>query len=188
MSEPGGLRRWCAALLRIAALVELAVGGAQSARAQAVQALPPGSGTAVEAAGERCAQQPPDGASGPVLDDAWHRIVCRGQIRVGLRTQYPPFADRVVGRFQGFEVDLAQEIAHRLGVRMEPVTVTPANRIAALGEGRVDLVIATMGHTVQRDAQARFVRPHYHQSRTVIVGRRGWSCPAWRRCGAARSA
>lgn len=174
MSEPGGLRRCCAALLCIAALVGLAVGGAQSARAQA---LPPGSGTAVEAAGERCAQEPNDGASGPVLDDAWHRIVCRGQIRVGLRTQYPPFADRVDGRFQGFEVDLAQEIASRLGVRMEPVTVTPANRIAALGEGRVDLVIATMGHTVQRDAQARFVRPHYHQSRTVIVGRRGVEVP-----------
>ena len=67
MSEPGGLRRWCAALLCIAALVGLAVGGAQSARAQA---LPPGSGTAVEAAGERCAQEPSDGASGPVLDDA----------------------------------------------------------------------------------------------------------------------
>lgn len=114
---------------------------------------------------------------GPALDDAWRRVVCRGQIRVGLRTQYPPFSDRVDGRFQGFEVDLAQEIAQRLGVRLEPVTVAPANRIAALGEGRVDLVIATMGHTVQRDAEARFVRPHYYQSRTVIVGRRALEVP-----------
>lgn len=141
------------------------------------QALPPGSSTAATPAAERCAQEPADGVPGPALDDAWRRVVCRGQIRVGLRTQYPPFSDRVDGRFQGFEVDLAQEIAQRLGVRLEPVTVAPANRIAALGEGRVDLVIATMGHTVQRDAEARFVRPHYYQSRTVIVGRKALEVP-----------
>jgi ABC-type amino acid transport substrate-binding protein len=173
-SEPGGLRRWLAALLCIATLLALLTGGVRSAQAQTLaQALPPGSGTAEEPSSERCAHEPSDA----LLDDAWHRIVCRGLIRVGLRTQYPPFSDRVDGRFQGFEVDLAQEIARRLGVRLEPVTVAPANRIAALGEGRVDLVIATMGHTVQRDAEARFVRPHYYQSRTVIVGRQGLDVP-----------
>ena len=51
--------------------------------------------------------------------------------------------------------------------------VTSANRIAALGEGGVDLVIATMGHTSQRDGEIRFIRPHYFQSRTVLVGPHG---------------
>jgi ABC-type amino acid transport substrate-binding protein/ABC-type amino acid transport system permease subunit len=164
-----GLRRRAGELLQAAVLIGLTAGGLGPALAQAPQT----SGTAASAAGERCARDVSDEA----VDDAWHRIVCRGLIRIGLRTQYPPFSDRVDGLFQGFEVDLAQAIANRLGVRMEPVVVTPANRIAALGEGRVDLVIATMGHTVQRDAEARFVRPHYYQSRTAVVGRRGLEVP-----------
>jgi ABC-type amino acid transport system permease subunit len=74
------------------------------------------------------------------------------------------------GQFHGFEVDIARAVAEFLGVKLVPVAVTPRNRIPALASRAVDLVIATMGHTVQRDAQARFILPHYYQSRTVVVG------------------
>lgn len=107
----------------------------------------------------------------PATLDALDRVRCEGVMRVGVRSQYPPFAYLDRGVHQGFEVALARDIAQQLGVRLALVEVTPANRIAALGEGRVDLTIATMGHTVQRDAEALFVRPHYYQSRTVLVGR-----------------
>ena len=52
------------------------------------------------------------------------------------------------------------------------VPVRAATRIAALAEGEADLVIATMGHNTQRDAQARFIRPHYYRSETIVVGPR----------------
>jgi ABC-type amino acid transport substrate-binding protein/ABC-type amino acid transport system permease subunit len=146
-----------------AALVLLGLAG--PARAQPAQ--PPASAAAP------AAPPPVAGADCALAADAFARVRCRGALRVGLRTQYPPFAAIEHGELQGFEVDLAREIAGRLQVGLEIVPVTPANRIAALGEGRADLVIATMGHTVQRDAEALFVRPHYYQSRTVLVGRRG---------------
>lgn len=104
---------------------------------------------------------------------AMERVRCEGVLRVGLRTGYPPFSQWQAGVPEGFEPELALVLAKRLGVRMEPVLVTPANRMAMLGEQRVDLVIATMGHTLQRDGQARFIRPHYFESRTIILGERG---------------
>ena len=108
--------------------------------------------------------------------DSLQRVVCRGQIRVGVRTNYQGFghrgAEAATPRWIGYEIDLARAIAARLGVGLDLVAVTPASRIGMLGEGRVDLVIATMGHTVQRDSQVRFIRPHYFLSRSVIIGDR----------------
>ncbi len=104
--------------------------------------------------------------------DALSRIICSKTLRVGVRTGYPPFAFEEAGALKGFEIDLARQLANSLGVTPAFVVVTPANRLALLGEGRIDLVVATMGHTLQRDQQALFVRPHYYQSQTIVLGRK----------------
>ncbi|MCJ0764141.1 transporter substrate-binding domain-containing protein [Variovorax terrae] len=104
--------------------------------------------------------------------DVWSRVICTKTLRVGVRTGYPPFAFENANLLQGFEIDLARQLADSLGVAPVFVVVTPANRLALLGEGRVDLVIATMGHTSQRDKEALFVRPHYYQSQTIVLGRK----------------
>ena len=104
--------------------------------------------------------------------DALSRVRCSKTLRVGVRTGYPPFAFDDAGTPRGFEIDLARQLAESLGVTPAYVTVTPANRLAMLAEGRVDVVIATMGHTLQRDREALFVRPHYYQSQTIVLGRK----------------
>ena len=108
--------------------------------------------------------------------DALTRVLCFGRIRVGVRTNYAGFSIVRQGAtgpaWEGYEIDLARAVAATLGVELELVSVTPATRIAMLLEGRVDLVIATMGHTSLRDPQVRFIRPHYFSSRTVIIGDR----------------
>jgi ABC-type amino acid transport substrate-binding protein len=110
--------------------------------------------------------------------DALSRVLCSGQLRVGVRTNYPPYAWRQDGSPQGFELDLARQLARLLGLEAQFTVVTPANRIALLGEGRIDVTIATMGHTTQRDREVLFVRPHYYQSQTVVLGRRELVLPA----------
>jgi polar amino acid transport system substrate-binding protein len=104
--------------------------------------------------------------------DALARVKCTGVLRVGVRTGYPPYASGAGETLQGFEIELARQLALRLRVAPEFTIVTPANRIALLGEGKIDLVLATMGHTLQRDGEALFVRPHYQLSQTVVIGRR----------------
>lgn len=101
------------------------------------------------------------------------RVLCRGRIRIGVRTNYAGFGTLTPGAaWDGYEIDLARAVAATLGVALDLVSVTPATRIAVLLEGRVDLLIATMGHTSLRDTQVRFIRPHYFSSRTVIIGDR----------------
>jgi polar amino acid transport system substrate-binding protein len=98
------------------------------------------------------------------------RVVCDRLLRVGLRGDYPRFAEIGPTGPTGFEADIAREIAARLNVELEIVTVTPVDRISKLGEDEVDLVIATMGHNTQRDPTVHFLRPHYFQSETILVG------------------
>ena len=124
------------------------------------------------------AQAAPDAAPEPncgILTDALARVQCTGQLRVGVRANYPPFAFKKADTLTGFEIDLARQLASMLGIKAELTVVTPANRIALLGEKRIDLTIATMGHTAQRDREVLFVRPHYYQSQTVVVGRKAYA-------------
>ncbi len=142
-----------------------------------VQAEPSRTATALD---ELLARARAD-ATPPCADDKddLERVLCEGRLRVGVRTDYPKFGTRSDGVYAGYEIDLARQIAARLGVALDLLPVSPANRIAMLGENKVDLVIATMGHTVQRDAQALFIRPHYYASETVVVGPRSTPISSW---------
>jgi len=120
-----------------------------------------------EAASEGCSDR----------TDSLHRILCDRVLRVGVRNNYPGFGVQEGVLFRGFDIDVATRIAQRLNARMEPVVVTPANRIASLADDSVDAVIATMGHSMTRDSQINFVRPHYFASSTAVVGLRALPVP-----------
>ena len=107
-------------------------------------------------------------------------ILCAGHIRIGVRDEYPLFATRIGAGRQGFEIDLAQQVGHRLGVAVDFTGVKAATRIPVLDDGSVDLVIATMGDTTERETQVRFVRPHYYRSETILIGDRGVAVASWR--------
>ena len=108
------------------------------------------------------------------------KILCAGRIRIGVRDFYPLFATRTGETRQGYEVDVALAIGRKLGVEVEFVRVNAATRIALLAEDRIDLAIATMGHNTQRDGQVRFIRPHYYQSETTVVGPRALAVSGWK--------
>ena len=102
--------------------------------------------------------------------DRLEKIFCQNTIRIGVRNNYPLFGTADGEKRAGFEIDIARSIASRLGVNLLLVSVSPATRSALLAEDRIDLTVATMGHTTLRDGQARFIRPHYYASRSLIVG------------------
>ena len=99
--------------------------------------------------------------------------------RIGVRSDYPQFAELDGTHWRGYEIDLARAIARRLGVDVDFVAVTPVNRIALIGVDRIDLAIASIGDNTQRDEQARFVRPHYYKSETILVGARDLPLSSW---------
>lgn len=97
-------------------------------------------------------------------------IICKKRIRFGVRTNYRLFSEYDGQAFKGFEIDLAQLLAARLGIQAELISVTAPNRIEKLIMQDIDVVLATMAHTHARDSIIHFIRPHYYASPTTIVG------------------
>jgi ABC-type amino acid transport substrate-binding protein/ABC-type amino acid transport system permease subunit len=111
--------------------------------------------------------------------DRLSKVLCGGRIRIGVRDFYPLFATREGETRSGYEVDVAHAIARRLGVDVDFTRVNAASRIPLIADDRIDLVIATMGHNTQRDSQVRFIRPHYYQSETTVVGPKSLPIKGW---------
>lgn len=122
----------------------------------------------------------PEACSDPAAEKLVE-ILCKGEIRVGVRGNYPLFSSRTEDGEdrQGYDTDVARAIAARLGVAPEWVVVRAATRISTLAENGADLVVATMGHNTRRDTQATFIRPHYYSSETILVGPRNLAVADW---------
>lgn len=94
----------------------------------------------------------------------------RGVVRVGVKQDVPAFGfvDEK-GDTVGFEIDLAAEIAKRLGVKFEPVPVTSATRIPLLQQGRIDMIVATLTHYRKRDEVIDFTIGYFYSPQTLLV-------------------
>ncbi|MGE0153061.1 MAG: transporter substrate-binding domain-containing protein [Reyranellaceae bacterium] len=93
----------------------------------------------------------------PAQADALADIKARGAIRIAVPQDFPPFG--TVGtdmKPQGYDIDMAQLIAQKLGVKAEIVPVTSANRIPFLQTNKVDLVISSLGKNPEREAVIDF--------------------------------
>ena len=120
------------------------------------------------------------GACGQPGLDRLVRIFCDQKLRAGVREYYPLFGTREGQTRSGYDVDVARAVARHLGVEPVFTRVNAASRIPLLADDKIDVTIATMGHNTQRDGQVRFVRPHYYQSETIIVGPKSVPVRDWR--------
>ena len=95
----------------------------------------------------------PLAAQADALDD----IVARKQINIAIPTDFPPYG--FVGtdlKPQGLDIDMANFIGAKLGVKVELVPVTSANRIPYLQTRKADLVISTLGKNPDRENVTNF--------------------------------
>lgn len=91
-------------------------------------------------------------ASAPAVADALDDIMANGLIRIAVPQDFPPFGS--VGSDMepvGYDIDMAKLIAEEMGVELELVPVTSANRIPFLQTNKVDLVISSLGKNAERD-------------------------------------
>nr|WP_246669142.1 transporter substrate-binding domain-containing protein [Ancylobacter sp. TS-1] len=88
----------------------------------------------------------------PAAADALATIEANKVIRIAVPQDFPPFGS--VGADmapKGYDVDVAKLIAEKLGVKLELVPVTSANRIPYLQTSKVDLVISSLGKNAERE-------------------------------------
>jgi polar amino acid transport system substrate-binding protein len=105
------------------------------------------------------------GAAATARADELATIKERGTLIVGVKADYPPFGFRGPdGKITGIEPDLAADVAKRLGVKLELVPVTASNRMQFLEQGKIDLMIATMNDTPEREKVIWIIKPDYYAS------------------------
>lgn len=83
---------------------------------------------------------------------ALDEVLARKSIAIAIPTDFPPYG--FVGtdlQPQGLDVDMARLIATKLGVAVELVPVTSANRIPYLQTRKAQLVISTLGKNPERE-------------------------------------
>ena len=103
-------------------------------------------------------------------NDVWNKVMDRGKIVVGVKADYKPWGYRDSdGSLVGMEIDMAREVADKMGVEIEIVAVQSSNRMQFLEQGKIDLMIATMSDRKDRRAIVGIVGPNYYTSGTNLL-------------------
>jgi polar amino acid transport system substrate-binding protein len=76
-----------------------------------------------------------------------------------------------MGNLKGMEIDLANDIARRLKVKLELVPALSSTRIQLLNERKADLILATFSVTAERKKQVYFIEPSYYAAMIGIITR-----------------
>lgn len=116
----------------------------------------------------------------PVQADQLQTIKSHGKIVVGVKQDYKPwgFLDPS-GKIVGLEIDLAQDVANRLGVKLELVPVVASNRMEFLAQGKIDLLIATMGDNAKRRTVVGMIEPNYYAGGTNVLAPKAAGLKKW---------
>lgn len=92
------------------------------------------------------------GVSGAHAQSALDNVLKAKKITIAIPTDFPPYG--FVGpdlKPQGLDIDTANYIGAKLGVAVDLVAVTSANRIPYLQTKKADLVISTLGKNAERE-------------------------------------
>ncbi len=107
-------------------------------------------------------------------NDRFKKVLDRGKLVVGFKADYKPWGFRdPSGKLVGMEVDMAQDVADALGVKLELVPVQSSNRMQFLQQGKIDLMIATMSDKANRRKVVGIPSPNYYTSGTNVLAKKG---------------
>lgn len=106
-------------------------------------------------------------ASGGTLQ----KVKSQGELVVGVKFDTPPYGYIPKGKSdpEGFDIDISNEIAKRLGVKTKFVQVTAKNRLPYLESGKIDLIAASMFHTQKRDEAIDFSITYFEDQDKLLV-------------------
>ncbi len=105
-----------------------------------------------------------------VFSQTLSQIQKRGKLIVGTEPTFPPFefVDEK-NQIVGFDIDIAQELAKRLNVKLEIVSLPFDSLIPALQQGKIDIIIAGMTITEERSKVVDFSKSYFNANQAIVV-------------------
>lgn len=92
-----------------------------------------------------------------------------GTIIVATEGQYAPFNFFEGSKLTGFEVELMEGVAKKMGLKIEWKTLGFDALLTGLGQDRWDLVIASHGITEERAKAVTYTGPHYCSGGAIVT-------------------
>ncbi len=97
-------------------------------------------------------------------------ILKRGTLIVGTTGHYPPFTvESKQGNLMGLDLDLAQLFAKAMGVKTEVRKMPIDQLISAVEQGKVDMALAGLTITPQRNLRVMFVGPYFVIGQSLLT-------------------
>jgi polar amino acid transport system substrate-binding protein len=116
----------------------------------------------------------PAGAVARPLD----QVLSTKRLRAGINPTLPPFGTfNERNQIDGFDADIAREIARRMNVELEIVQVGSPDRIPFLQADRIDIVLGAMTRLIERALVIDYTVPLHTQSVVVLTKASGTAAP-----------
>ena len=118
--------------------------------------------------------------SAQCTNDVWNKVMSSGKIVIGVKADYKPWGFRDdSGNLVGMEIDMAMDVAAKMGVEAELVPVQSSNRMQFLEQGKIDMMIATMSDRADRRKIVGIPGPNYYTSGTNIMSPKALGFTSW---------
>lgn len=107
----------------------------------------------------------------PAVADRLDEVKAHGKLIVGVSDTTPPFSFKKPGESVniGYDIDIVRAVAKRLGVALETVSLSSAERIPLLQQGKLDFVATSMTRTPARQREVDFSYIYFVTPHAVIV-------------------
>lgn len=112
-----------------------------------------------------CTSNSPSPASSTPMPSA------TGTIKIGVSTDQPGVSLKEGTAYSGFDIKTAEYVAGKLGLTPEWVPVNQPDRITALENGEVEMIVATFSITDERKQKVDFAGPYFVAHQDLLIRR-----------------
>lgn len=103
-------------------------------------------------------------------DASWSAVKDKGELVVGLCAEYPPFESRsAAGTPEGFDVDLANALGEKLGVKVKVADSAWEGLLGGVNKGDYDVLITAMSKEEASAENVNTSDPYYELPEVVMV-------------------
>jgi polar amino acid transport system substrate-binding protein len=105
-----------------------------------------------------------------LADDSLQAMKARGKLVLGLDDSFPPMGYRNDdNQIVGYDIDLAREVAKRLGVQLVPQPIDWNAKEQELNTGKIDCIWNGFTITEERAKSMLFSKPYLRNAQVVVV-------------------
>ena len=110
-----------------------------------------------------------DGGSADGTDTSLDDLKDRGELVLGCDDQFPPMGFDDNGTLVGFDIDLAREVAKRIGVDFTPKAIDWKTKEMELSSDKIDVIWNGYTITEERIGKVQFTKPYLENAQQIVV-------------------